>query len=79
MNNVMEEIAGYQREFEALVALWNAQSLGDRTASWAQYTDMVDHGDEAYHPFAIILNAAWCNGWDMRELIVLESDELATA
>ncbi len=80
MSKVMEEIAAYQREFEALVRSWNSQPAERREASWAQYTEMLDQGDAGRHPFAVLLDAVWCNGWDIRRPIEIDTDGLlATA
>ncbi len=64
MSDIMQEIATYQREFDALIADWNALSASARAANWAQYTEMLDHGDAGYHRFARILINAWCDGLD---------------
>ncbi len=79
MQDIMQEIAGYQREFEALVAEWNAQPLKARRESWLQYTEMLDHGDAGYHRFARLLINAWCEGWDATQPFHFEREGAATA
>lgn len=67
MQPIMEEIAGYQREFEALVSEWNSQPLEARKAQWSHYTELLDEGGAGYHRFAPLLINAWCEGWDITQ------------
>jgi hypothetical protein len=65
MQNVVQEIAAYQREYEQLIAAWNALSSQARMMLWAEYTQLIDLGGAGYHRFAPLLVNAWCEGWDI--------------
>lgn len=79
MQDIMQEIAGYQCEFEALTAEWNALPLKARRESWSQYTEMLDHGDAGYHQFARLLINAWCEGGDISQPFTFGREGAATA
>jgi hypothetical protein len=79
MQDIMQEIAAYRREFEALLAEWNALPLKARMESWSQYTEMLDHGDAGYHRFAPLLVNAWCEGWDVTQPFVFDREGAAPA
>ena len=79
MQDIMQEIAGYQREFEALTVEWNALPLQARRASWSRYTEMLDRGDAGYHRFARLLINAWCEGWDVSQPFPFDREGAATA
>ena len=79
MQDIMQEIAGYQREFEALTAEWNALPMRVRAENWSHYTEMLDHGDAGYHRFARLLINAWCEGWDVSRPFTFGREGAATA
>ena len=79
MQDIMQEIDGYQREFEALTAEWNALPMRVRAESWSQYTEMLDRGDAGYHRFARLLINAWCEGWDVSQPFHFAREGAATA
>jgi hypothetical protein len=63
MQDVMQEIAAYQRDYEHLIATWNALSHQARKRLWAEYTQLLDAGGAGHHQFAPLLVNAWCEGW----------------
>ena len=77
MQDIMQEIAGYRREFETLTAEWNALPVKARTANWSRYTEMLDYGDAGYHRFAPLLINAWCEGRDATQPFTFDREGAA--
>lgn len=67
MQDVMREIAAYQRDYDQLIAAWNALSPPARVTLWAEYTHLLDVGGAGRHQFAPLLVNAWCEGWDYNQ------------
>lgn len=64
MVSTVEEIAGYRAEFSALLAEWNSLEPATRRREWDRFTDALDCGDAGWTRFGLILEPAWCEGYD---------------
>jgi hypothetical protein len=67
MDILHPHIASLARDFGVVADAWWSLSRKERQESWAAFTDMLDHGDAGYHPFALILHCAWSEGREMVE------------
>lgn len=64
MNTITEELNTYRSDFAALLADWNRLSTKVRRQEWNRFTEALDVGDAGWTGFALILETAWCEGFD---------------